>query len=272
MALRRNLIFAVLALAGWISPAQVEAQFLGYTSQQSTAQLVWTNQNANAVSSTLSNIGQSSHYLTVCNTAFVGVVSLEASTDSTYANPVTLVAGNYGTLAADTGCHVLQAGGYYPAVRARVKGYSSGSASVFYTGIGGPIAPAPSGISSSGPTAPPVCDTNAGPSSVAQNTTTASLGIGGTAGQAITVCSITLSFSAATTTGQVQFVTGAGPSCTAPTALYTLNITASTPQIVHLVGAAGGLLHVPAGNGLCITTTTVTASTLVDTSYAQISQ
>ena len=256
-------------LAGFVAPRLVHAQFIGYISSQSTAQVVFTNQTANAVSATLSNIGQSSHYLTVCNTALVATVTLEASTDGTFTAPVTLVSGNYQT-SADTACHVLQAGGYYPAVRARVKNYSTGSTNVFYTGIGGPTAPAPSALATSGPTAPMACDLTSGPSSVAQSITNASL-ITGIANTSMIVCSLTLSFSAATTAGQIQLTQGAAGSCAAPTALYTLNITANTPQIVHLIGASGGLFRLPAGSSLCITTGAITASTIVATEFAQIS-
>jgi len=266
-SIRALLIVAVYAICA----LRCEAQFIGYISSQSTAQTVFTAQAANATSSTLANIGQSSHYLTVCNTALNATVSLEASIDGTFASPVTLVSANYGqTGVTDSSCHVLQAGGYYPAVRARVKNYSTGSTNVFYTGIGGPTAPVPSALATIGPSAPMACDLGIGPSSVATGTTSTSIATG-IAGESIIVCSITLSFSAATTTGQVQFVSGTGATCTAPTALYTLNITANTPQIVHLIGPAGGLFRTTAGQTLCIATTTVTAATLIDATFAQIS-
>lgn len=255
-------LYAICAL-------RCEAQFIGYISSQSTAQVVFTAQAANAVSATLSNIGQSSHYLTVCNTALVATITLEASIDGTFASPVTLVSGNYQT-SADSACHVLQAGGYYPAVRARVKNYSSGTTNVFYTGIGGPTAPAPSALSTIGPASPIACDLTSGPSSVAASSSNASL-ITGVTNTSLIICSLTLSFSAATTAGQVQLTQGAAGSCAAPTALYTLNITANTPQIVHLVGASGGLFRLPAGSSLCISTGALTASTLVATEFAQIS-
>jgi hypothetical protein len=263
---RKNGILLALFLALTLG---AQAQFIGYISSQSTAQVVFTAQAANATSSILSNIGQSSHYLTVCNSALVATITLEASTDGTFGSPVTLVSGNY-QAAADSSCHVLQAGGYYPAVRARVKNYSSGSTNVFYTGIGGPTAPAPSALSTIGPAAPVACDLTSGPSSVAASTSNASL-ITGITSTSMIVCSLTLSFSAATTAGQVQLTQGAAGSCAAPTALYTLNITANTPQIVHLIGASGGLFRLPPGSSLCITTGALTAATLVATEFAQIS-
>ena len=260
-------LFGLAILAG-----QAHAQFIGYISSQSTAQVVFTSQAANATSPTLSNIGQSSHYLTVCNTSLVATVSLEASIDGTFASPVTLVSANYGALAfADSTCHVLQAGGYYPAVRARVKNYTSGSTNVFYTGIGGPIAPTPAALSTIGPVAPIACDGTTGPSSIPASTTSTSI-ITGVAGETPIICSMTLSFSAATTTGQVQFTSGTGATCTSSTALYTLNITANTPQIVHILGPPGGLFRAAvAGQSICIATTAVTASTLIGTTFAQIS-
>ena len=266
----RKSIRALLIVAAYaICALRCEAQFIGYISAQSTAQIVFTNQAANATSATLSNIGQSSHFLTICNAAFVGTVALEASTDGTYASPVTMASGNY-LIAADTGCHVVQAGGYFPAVRVRVKNFSSGTTSVFYTGIGGPLAPVPAALSTIGPSSPIACDQSDGPSSIPASTANATL-ITGVAGTTVIVCSLTLSFSAATAAGQVQLTQGAAGSCAAPTALYTLNITASTPQIVHLIGGAGGLFRLPAGSSLCITTGAITAATLLDGEFAQIS-
>ena len=248
------------------------AQFIGYTSSQSTAQSVFTNQSANAVSGTLSNIGQSSHFLTVCNSALNATVSLEASIDGTFASPITIGSANYGqTGLADSSCHTIQAGGYYPAVRARVKNYLTGSTTVFYTGIGGPIAPAPAGISTIGPSAPVVCDLPLLPGTISTGLATTSIATG-FAGETIVVCGMTLSFSAAPTTGQIQFTGGTGVSCSSATFFWTLNVTATTPQTVFLGGGlAGGLFRLVPGQTLCIATTTITSSFILNATYAQIS-
>lgn len=252
-----------------ICALRCQAQFLGYVSTQTTAQNVFTNQAANGVSSTLSNVGQGAHFLTICNSAFVGTVSLESSTDGTFASPNSLASSSYALPAGpgDTGCHTLQAGGYFPAVRARVSNYASGTTSVSYSSAASPISFAPPALNSNGQTSPIACDLGIGPSSINQNTAATSLQVGIT-GQRIYICSITISFSAATTAGQIQFTSSAG-ACAAPAALYTLNITANTPQIVHLVGGPGGLFRLPVGSQLCVSTGALTAASLLDMSFAQ---
>jgi hypothetical protein len=266
MALKRALViiglYAICAL-------RCEAQFIGYVSVQTTAQTVFTNQAANAVSSTLVNIGAGAHFLTICNNLFVGTVSLESSSDGTFAAPNTIASASYALPAGpgDTGCHTLQAGGYFPAVRVRISNFSTGTTSVSYSSAASPISFSPTALNSQGPTSPIACDLTIGPSSVAQNTAATNLQ-GGIAGQRIYICSITISFNAATTAGQIQFLSSSG-SCLAATQAYTLNITANTPQIVHLIGGPGGLFRLAPGQQLCVSTGALTAQTLLDISFTQ---
>jgi hypothetical protein len=266
-SVRALLIVAVYAICA----LRCEAQFIGYISSQSTTQTVFTNQAANATSAVLTNLGQSSHFLTICNNLFVGTVSLEASPDGNFgaSSTTTLASGSYALPSGpgDTGCHLLQAGGYYPAERVRVSNFLSGTTTVTYAGIGSPISVSPSALNSQGPASPIACDFGIGPSSIAQNTAATNLQAGIT-GQRIYVCSITISFSAATTTGTIQFLSSSG-SCLAATQAYTLNITASTPQIVHLLGGPGGLFRLAPGQQLCVSTGALTAQTLLDISFTQ---
>lgn len=254
-----------------ICAVRCQAQFLGYISSQSTVQTVFTNQGANATSAVLTNLGQSAHFLTICNNLFAGSVSIEASPDGTFAaaTTTTLATASYALPAGpgDTGCHLLQAGGYYPTERVRVSNFVSGTTTVTYAGIGGPISVTPAALSTLGQTSPIACDNQIGPSSINQNTAATNLAVGFT-GQRIYVCSITISFSAATTAGQIQFLSSAG-SCAAPTAAYTLNITANTPQIVHLLGGPGALFRLAPGQQLCVATGALTAASLLDMTFAQ---
>lgn len=273
MAVKWKSFLAMVAItvAGWIAPARMEAQYLGNVSAQTDVEIAFTNQTANGTSATFRNIGQSAHFLTICNSLVSATVVLEASTDGTFASPVVLASANYdisGVGGLDTGCHVLQAGGSYQAVRARIKNYSTGTIQVVsYTGVGSPISFAPAALSSSGPTSPVACDLPIGPSLLAQNLAATSLQ-GGIAGTQIYVCSLTLQFNAATTTGQIQF-TSSSNNCSTTSALYTLQITANTPQTLHLTGGNGGLFRVPAGQSLCISTGAITAQTMVNAEFAQ---
>lgn len=269
MVVRRALLIVALYA---ICALRCEAQFLGYVSSQSTAQTVFTNQAANATSAVLTNLGQSAHYLTICNNAFVGTVSLEASVDGTFgaANTTTLASASYAIAVGpgDTGCHLLQAGGYYPTERVRVSNFSTGTTTVTYTGIAGPISVTPAALSTLGQTSPIACDIMTGPSSFPQST----LGnvAAGSGSQQIYVCTLTLSFAAATTAGQISLGTGTGVACvTTYVPIYTLNITANTPQIVHILGGPGGLFRLKAGQQLCAQTGTVTSATLIAVSFAQ---
>jgi hypothetical protein len=255
-------LYAICAL-------RCEAQFIGYVSIQTTQQNVFTNQAANAVSASLTNLGQGAHFLVICNNAFVGTVSLESSSDGTFAAPNSIASASYALPAGpgDTGCHTLQAGGYYPAVRARITNFSTGTTTVTYSSVGGPISFAPAALNSQGPTSPIACDFEIGPSAISQNTAASSLQVG-IAGQKLYVCAITISFNAATTAGQIQFLSSSG-SCLAATQAFTLNITASTPQIVHLIGGPGGLFRLAPGQQLCVATGAITAQSLLQISFTQ---
>jgi len=252
------------------------AQFLGYVSTQSVAVNVFTNQAANAASATLQNIGQSAHFLTYCNTGFQGQLALEGSQDGTYASPIVLAQASYGQLGlADSACHVMQAGGYYPAVRARVLNYLGGSVTAFYTALAAPISYAPSAITSTGPTSPIVCDRSFS-LTVAQNATSSL--IGNLPGQTFVLCAVTFSFNGATTAGSLQiseFATSAAPgnACTTGIgtgAFWNAFVTANTPQLFSVGGALGPWLKAQAPNHvLCLTTTAITANTEITYTFAQ---
>lgn len=268
------LVLGLLALA-W--PPLLLGQFIGYNAAQSTSQNLFTNQAANGTSVTITNLGQSSHFVTVCNFNFVGTVLLESSQDGTFSPPNTVTAANYGITPGnpDNNCHLVQAGGYYRTMRARVANYVSGSTSVFYSGIGGPIGFAPAAISTIGPSSPVACDNTAlnenipastsGIVVVPQLTTTT-----------IIVCSVTYSFSSNTTAGSIILAgasAGGGPGTPCIAAfrdVFTIAINSGSIDPEHFLGGAGGLFRLRPGESLCISTGSIGSITVLDLSFAQI--
>jgi hypothetical protein len=256
---------AVLVLAIGAS-----AQFLGYVSTQSVALQVFNAQAANGASAIVTNIGQSAHFLSYCNTGFRGQILLEASPDGTFSSPILIASATYGQAGiADSACHVLQGGGYYQTVHARVANYAIGSVSAWYTALGSPISYAPSAIGSNGATAPVACDQSSILANIAQSTTTAL--VTGLAGTRIYICQLTISFNAATTAGLITLQEFTGAGCTgAQGAVWQIQATANTPQL-FTVGAPLGSFGrtLTSGNTVCVVTGAVTAGTSFTASYAQ---
>lgn len=293
---------AIALLLSW--PPLAAAQFIGYTTAQSTVQTLFSNQSGNATSVIITNLGQSSHFVTVCNQAFAGTVILESSKDGTFNPPNTMAAANYSLAAGastlssaispkrkkakdddgappappaprsvDSSCHLIQAGGYYPTMRVRITNWIQGSTSIFYSGIGGPVAPAPAALSTIGPTSPVACDlttTNPGLASGLPGVNLAQ----GFPGQTIIVCSLTVSFAGPTTAGAVIFGAdtsgGSGQTCPAFVVKFNVAVTAATPQVLHFLGGPGGLFRLAPGNSLCISTGPVGSNTVVNATFAQI--
>lgn len=272
-------LFLSCALLAW--PPLLAAQFIGYVTSQSVSQNLFTTHTGTGISATITNLGQSSHFFTVCNSQFVGTVVVQSSKDGSFNPPNTVAAANYNI--SDSNCHVIQAGGYYPTMRVQITQSTTGSTSIFYSGIGGPVAPAPAAISTIGPTSPVACDETAGPSQLAASTSGVTL-VTGLVGQSIIVCSITFSFDSSTTgggpLGVMKFGSPAptpsplGGSCTLGTdfgnPMHTIDITNQTPQTLHFLGGAGGLFRLAAGQPLCLTVGPIGANTTVQVSFAQI--
>lgn len=254
----------LLALAG-----VCHAQFLGYVSSQTVSPLqVFTNQGANSASAILQNIGQSAHFLSYCNTAFRGTISLEASPDGTFSSPNVIASATYGQQGiTDSACHVLQAGGYYQTVRARVSNYLAGTVNAWYTAIASPITFTPAGIGSNGPTAPPICDQfvffTLPPSTLEALVTPL-------VGAQIYVCYMAVSFNGATTAGQIQFgssLTGGG--CPSFVANWDMAVTANTPQFFTLGAPLGAFLQEGPGTQLCANSGANTATAAISMSFSQ---
>src|SRR5580704_1565338 len=218
---------------------------LGYTSQQTVSATVFTSQAANGNSATFNNIGQSAHFLAYCTSAFVGNLQLAASPSGTYTEGILLGVVSY--VNPNTGCHVMQAGGYFAAVRAQIVGYSAGSISAWYTGIASPIGFTPFAINSVGQTTPVICDQNA-TANVANSGT--SVIVTGIVARPVVICAGMFSFAAAITAGGTITVEyGTGGTCGTGTGIaYVLYVATGDPLIFPL----GVQITVPAGNIVCI--------------------
>jgi len=261
----RKLIFAFAFLT-----VTGHAQFLGYVASQSSAQTAFTAQAANGASVTFNNVGQSSHFLSYCTTNFVGVISLEGSSDGTFTPSNRLSAGTYNT--ADTGCHVLPAGGYYPAVRAQVSNYSAGSVTASYTAIAAPISVTHSAINSTGPFSPVQCDQTTFINSVVSPFTNTL--VPGIATQNIYVCSIAISVQTVSANdGNItaEYGTNGGSACSSGTVqkwTVTLLHTISTPPF-FAGGSLGALFKIPKGQDLCFAANITGGAYTVSITYAQ---
>ena len=276
MALKNKLwLLVVLALVGCAAPHHAHGQFLGYVASQTVSPAqVFTNQAANVASSTFTSIGQSSHIFTYCNTGFAGTIRLEASPDGTFATPVPIASATYGQgITTDTGCHVLQAGGYFTTVRARIINYVAGSVNAWYTAVAAPVTFAPAALGSNGPTSPIACDKIAS-QSVAQNST-GTLLIGSLAGTQIYICELTISFTAATTAANITLIPSTDGACGAlGSSIWIFTVLGTTPQILNFGGPLGAFTRTNAIQNLasptvCVTAGPMTASALVVASYAQ---
>lgn len=272
-------LLIAMVLAGFV-PAR--GQFIGYNAAQSTSQNLFTNQAANGTSATITNLGQSSHFFTVCNTAFSGTVIIQSSQNGSFSPPNTIAAANYGFSSGaqpppptDSNCHLIQAGGYYPTMRVQITNYSGGTTSVFYSGIGSPIAFAAAALTTIGPTSPIACDQHTS-QTIAATVAFATV-VAGLPNQVIIVCSVTMSFDANTGAGGLilfgtdSSASGNPASCTTLAPFISrIDTFTDTTNPIHLLGAAGGLYRVPKSLPLCISTSAVGANTQVEVSFAQI--
>lgn len=272
MGVTKRILPLVLLLA-----SAAHAQFIGYTTAQSTLQNpIFLNHMGNGTSPTIKNLGQSSHFLTVCNTGFQGTVIFEASRDGTFSPPTTIVAANYGP--SDSNCHLLQAGGYYPTFRVRITNSlpTTGTTTIFYSGIGGPVAPNPAAFSTKGPSSPIACEDHFSAPGLAP-TLIAPVNVKpAVPGSTIIVCEVTLSFDATTGSGFVFFgedTTGSqATTCPAGiTRVFTIAITPTTTNPIHITGNPGGMFRLDPGTSLCFNITgAIVANTYLETSFAQI--
>jgi hypothetical protein len=163
----------------------------------------------------------------------------------------------------------LPAGGYYPAVRARVSNYAQGSITALYTGSASPINVTQTAINSNGPTSPVQCDQNF--SQLVTPTTSQQI-IAAGAVQNVWICSLTISFvNAVTGTGNFFLYYGTGTTCaTGNTNLLALQINTSMPlQPFFFGGSFGAWQTVPPGQNVCIQNTEAGSLFYLSITYAQ---
>ena len=220
----------VLALGLFFCPKTAHAQNAGTVGINAQQITVFTNQTGAASSPIFKDIGQGLNLLFYCTTAYTGTIDIEWS--PTKAAPFYAIQqANYPNTAPDTGCHTLQAGGYFPNMRATMNG-GTGSISAWYTASGAPISFVSAGIGTNGPSSPITCDRNTTQAPIATGTTSA-MGIGPLLpGDTDVICAFTVSFEAAPTTGQIFIGWSVNTNCSGtllgPTWFeYT---TANTPQ------------------------------------------
>jgi hypothetical protein len=196
------LLFLLIAAIVGVSNWRVQAQGAPATTQIATYSIrLFTNQAVPAASNILRDIGQGTNILTVCNSNFIGSVDLEWEPQGT----TTFLPLQTAQYNSDSGCpHTIVVGGYYPNLRARVVTTAGGNTTINYTASAAPVHPVPAGISSNGPTPPPVCDQQV--SSAFPTGGTNTVGVLAAAPNQITVfCGFTISYTAAPTGGNVNF-------------------------------------------------------------------
>jgi hypothetical protein len=245
-----------------------QAQFLGYVALQTTRQNnVFSAQAANGDTVTFNDIGQSTHSLSYCNTNFVGTINLVASPDATFSPAIPLASATY--LTADSNCHVLQAGGWYPAVRGRITNYSAGSVTAHYSGAGGPVAVNPAAISSGGPGSPIVCDQVA-TGHAGSNTTVQIIPAPPLATQNTYICGFTWSLDgAAAAASIVSLVNGHTANCgVVGTTVWQVDLAAASPLIFSVTQVN---LKVPNGTNplTCVQNNNIGTGVEISISYAQ---
>ena len=259
----RKVLYAVLVLA-----AAAHAQFLGYVSDQTTSQTLFTNQSANGLSAAVQNIGQSSHAVSYCMNGFIGTISLLGSNDGTFTPNTTAIPlsqANYNT--ASTFCKVLPVGGYYPALKAQVSNYGAGSITAWYNASGAPVAVAQPAVNSNGPTTPAQCDqTYTG--QLVSNT----VYVTGTSIQTIWICSMMFSINTLpSVSGLIDVNYGTGTNCgTGNHFMWQIPVLTNSPlNPVVIGGSFGALFTIGAPNSFCIQTTYTGGQVFVSFTYAQ---
>ena len=206
-----------------------------FTSQSTTASSggYWqcSSPTASGACPVLQDSGFAANFLTFCTSGFVGSINLEWSPSNSVFNFKPLSTATYSV--ADSSCHTMQVGGYFPNLRSTVT-VTSGSLSAWYTASASPIALFSAGIGSNGPTSPIICDhaTYVGATS----------GAGATflvgpinSGDSLIVCGFTVSFNGTTGSGNVELGFAVNSSC-GGTFVQTWNsfTTASTPQFLSI--------------------------------------
>jgi hypothetical protein len=129
---------------------------------------------------------------------------------------------------SDSSCHTLQLGGYFPNLRSTLS-ISAGNVSAWYSGSSAPISFAAPAVGSNGATSPISCDQPI-VMQVGTGVTSSLLSSTFTAGTITAICSMTVSFSTATTGGNIQLFWAGNNTCSVGTFGWEEFTPASAPQ------------------------------------------
>ena len=193
--------------------------------------------------------GVQASYISYCNTSFTGTLALSWTPTGIINNPsIVLLQANYQIGSPDSNCHSFSLGGYFPNMYLTVTP-NAGSMSAWYTASAAPIPTLPPALGSNGPTAPVACD-KLGSFTVTNGSTTLAVSPI-LPGDTLVICSATLSFAAATSTGSIQLEWGA-TGCTSLTAGWLMETTSSSPQALPIPGPLRTPPGSPAGQFVCM--------------------
>jgi hypothetical protein len=221
----RRLIFAFLliVLGASVSHAQNAGNVGIYTKEVA----VFTAQATTSSSAVFPDFGFGANFLSYCNTSFTGTIDLEWKPPGT-ASFIVLSQASYNT--ADSACHVLQLGGYFPNLRSTLT-HNTGSVSAWYTASAAPLSYAPPSLGSNGTTSPITCDQNAIVN--VATATNAQLISPINTGDTLVICGLTVSFNGSTSAGQLDIAWSAtsGGCGSAGNTNWSVQTAASTPQL-----------------------------------------
>lgn len=223
---RRLLIIAFFVMAGLLVSAR--AQIAGTVGIQTTAIPVFSAQATSAHSAIFNDYGFAANYLQYCTSAFAGTVNLESQlpNETSYTQ---IALAKFPSSSPDTGCHTLQAGGYYPNLRSSVT-RTAGTITAWYTASAAPIAYAASGLGTNGATAPIVCDHSVATTIAASANGLLTPGAPLATGDVFVICNATVSFNGAASAGTVDIFWDSSASCVSGVVTWESYTTANTPQ------------------------------------------
>jgi hypothetical protein len=134
--MKKTFAFLILLLSLALAPA-ARSQFIGYTSPQTTRQVVFTNVNT-PTTVAVSNLGQNMHFVsyTLNATATRIMLQMEGSNDGTTFFPISdqVVDGQQTT-------GIIYAIGYYAAVQVRLRDIAGAFITAIYSGTSGTSSP-----------------------------------------------------------------------------------------------------------------------------------
>lgn len=263
----RRLIFAFFVV---VLVSTARAQNAGNVGIYTREIAVFNAQSTSKSSGIFPDFGFGANYLTYCDTNFIGVIDLEWSppiTGSPTLGPfISLAQASYTSGNADSACHTLQVGGYYPNLRSTLT-ITGGSVSAWYTASSAPISYVPSGLGTNGPTPPIVCDVD---NQISIPTGTTVLIAGPlNSGDRVILCGFTVSFNGATSTGNVEIAWSATNACgTLTSPSWAMFTTSATPQT--LSSDVQQRTNFPVGDPYACVTNSSGATVFLSASYASV--